>query len=101
MPTQIEENILKELEIDQLPEERQEEVLTAMTEAVLKRLMLRLIGAMSEEQRKQFEEIANAGDQAKISQFLEANVPNYETTIKEEVASFKKDMQATVDSLLA
>jgi len=100
MPTQIEENILQELGIADLPSERQEEVLTAMTEAVLKRLMLRLIGAMGEEQKKQFEEIANAGDQEKISQFLAANISNYETLIKEEVASFKKDMQATVDALL-
>lgn len=101
MPTQIEQDILKELGIDSLPAERQEEVLTAMTEAVLKRLMLRLIGAMSEEQRKEFQAIADAGEQEKISQFLSANVPNYETLIKEEAISFKKDMQKTVDGLLA
>ena len=101
MPTQIEQDILKELGIDQLPPERQEEVLTAMTEAVLKRLILRLVGAMGEEQRKQFEEIANAGDQEKISQFLTANIPNHEALVHEEVASFKKDMQVVVDGLLA
>ena len=48
-----------------------------------------------------FEEAGNAGDSEKISQFLTANIPNHEALVKEEVASFKKDMQGTVDSLLA
>ncbi len=101
MPNLIQEDILKELGIDQLPPERQEEVLTAMTEAVLKRIILRLVGELSEEKRAQLEEIGDSGDSAKISEFLTANIPNHEALVKEEVASFKKDMQATVDGLLA
>ena len=101
MPTQIEQDILKELGIDSLPPERQEEVLAAMTEAILKRIILRLAGELSEEQRGQLEAVGSSGDSEKISQFLTANIPNYETLIQEEVASFKKDMQVVVDALLA
>jgi len=100
MPNSIQQDILKELGIDQLPLERQEEVLTAMTEAVLKRIILRLVGELAEEKRAQLEEIGDAGDSAKISEFLAANIPNHEALVHEEVAKFKKDMQKTVDSLL-
>lgn len=99
MPTQIEANILQELGIAQLPLERQEEVLTAMTEAVLKRITLRLVEALSEEKRSELEALGE--EKEKISQFLAANIPNHEELVKEEVANFKKDMQATVDKLLA
>ncbi|MFH1385485.1 MAG: DUF5663 domain-containing protein [Patescibacteria group bacterium] len=101
MPNLIQQDILKELGIDQLPAERQEEVLTAMTEAVVKRIILRLMGELSEEQRGRLEEVANSGDSTKISEFLTANIPSHETLVKEEVVSFKKDMQVTVDGLLA
>ena len=101
MPNLIQQDVLKELGIDQLPAERQEEVLTAMTEAVVKRIILRLVGELSEAQRGQFEEIANLGDSTKISEFLATNIPGHEALVKAEVASFKKDMQVTVDGLLA
>lgn len=101
MSTQIEQDIFKELGIAELPEERQEEVLTAMTEAVLKRIILRLMNELSEGQRAQLEEAGNGGDSEKISQFLTANIPNHEALVKEEIGSFKKDMQTTVDALLA
>jgi len=101
MPTQIEQDILKELGIDQLPQDRQEEVLSVMTEAILKRMMLRLLEPLSEDQRKQLEDISAAGDSAKVSEFLAANIPNYEVLMKEEVEKFKQDMKVTVDALLA
>ncbi len=101
MPNLIQRDVLKELGIDQLPPERQEEVLTAMTEAVIKRIILRLVSGLSEAQQSQLEEVANSGDSAKISEFLAANIPGHEVLVKEEVANFKKDMQATVDGLLA
>jgi hypothetical protein len=97
----LQQNILKELGIDGLPPERQEEILTVMTEAIFKRITLRLLDGLSEEQQKQFEEIANFGDPEKISQFFAANVPNYEKVIQEEVVRFKNDMTATIDVLLA
>ncbi|KKT26315.1 MAG: hypothetical protein UW11_C0016G0009 [Parcubacteria group bacterium GW2011_GWA2_43_9b] len=101
MPTQIEQDILKELGIDSLPPERQEEVLTAMTEAVLKRIILRLVETLADEKRTQLEEVGHSGDSAKISQFLADNIPNYEELVREEAVKFKKDMQIMVDGLLA
>lgn len=55
MTTQLQQNILQELGIDQLPLERQEEILSAMTEVLLKRLTLRVLENLSADQRQEFE----------------------------------------------
>lgn len=102
MPSQnIQEDILKELEIDKLPPEKQEEILTAMTELILKRITLRVLQNFSEKQKEEFDQICSGGDQEKINQFLLVNVPDYERVIQEEIGQFKNEIKETVDALLA
>lgn len=100
MPTQLQQNILQELGIDQMPPERQEEMLTAMTEILLKRLTLRVLGELSEEKRQEFETVCSAREEEKVTKFFSDNVPGYEGIIQEEIAKFKQDMKSTVDTLL-
>ncbi len=102
MPNQsIQDDILKELQIDQLPPEKQEEVLTAMTELLLKRLTVRVLEKLDEKQQEEFGQVSAGGDPDKINQFFAANVPDYEKIIQEEIDLFKIDMKETVDALLA
>lgn len=102
MPNQsVQQDIIKELGIDSLPPAKQQEVLTVMTEAILKRLTLRLLESLSEAQRQELEQVSAAGDTEKVSQFLMANVPGYEGLIQDEVGKFKQEMMQTVDALLA
>lgn len=101
MPTQIQQDIFKELGIDQLPQERQEEVLTAMTEALFKRLTLRVLEKLTEAQRQEFEALCEAKNEEKITKFFADNVPGYETMIQEEILAFKADIKKTTDALLA
>jgi hypothetical protein len=97
----LQQDILKELGIDQLPQERQNEVLSVMTEVILKRLTLRLLSGLADAQRAEFEEIAKSGDTEKITAFFSKNVPNYEKTIQEEIELFRSEMTETVNALLA
>lgn len=101
MTTQLQQNILQELGIDQLPLERQEEILSAMTEVLLKRLTLRVLENLSADQRQEFEIVCATKSQEKVIKFFSDNVPGYETIIQEEIKSFKQDMKETVDALLA
>jgi len=96
----IQDDILKELEIDKLPPEKREEILTAMTELLLKRLTVRVLENLHEQQQEEFSKISASGDPEKINQFFVANVPDYETIIQEEIALFKKEMKETIDALL-
>jgi hypothetical protein len=97
----IQDDIIKELGIDQLPPEKQEEILTAMTEVILKRITLRVLENFSEAQKDEFDKICAAGDQEKVSQYLAANVVDYENIIKNEISQFKNEMHETVNTLLA
>jgi len=102
MPNQnIQDDILKELQIDQLPAEKQAEVLTVMTELLLKKLTVRVLEKLDDKQKDEFGLVSASGDQDKISQFFAANVPDYEKIIQEEIDLFKQDMKETVDTLLA
>jgi len=101
MPTQnLQQDIIKELGIDQLPSEKQEEVLTAMTELILKRITLRILENLSEDQQKEFDKVVSEGDPEKATQFLSQNVSGYEQVVQEEIAKFKTEMKETVDALL-
>lgn len=102
MPNQtIQGDLIKELAIDQLPPEKQEEVLTAMTELLLKRLTVRVLENLSEPQREEFSRISAGGDPEKVNQFFVANVPDYEKIMQDEIGKFKVEMKETVDSLLS
>jgi len=101
MPTQLQQNIFQELGIDQLPPERQEEILTAMTEVLLKRLTLRVLEKLTEAQRQEFEALCAEKNEEKIMKFFSDNVPGYEQLIQDEITAFKKDIKETTDALLA
>ena len=96
----IQDDIIKELGIDQLPPEKQEEILTAMTEVLLKRLTVRVLEKLDEKQQEEFSQVSAGGDLEKVNQFFAANVPDYENIIQEEIGQFKEDMKETVDALL-
>jgi hypothetical protein len=100
MPTQLQQDILKELGIDQLAPQRQEELLVAMTEVLLKRLTLRILEKLSDSQRKEFDIVCSDGNPEIIQAFFTQNVPGYEKMIQEEINSFKQEMKETVDALL-
>ena len=102
MPTQtIQQDLIKELGIDQLPTERQEEILTAMTEALLKRITLRVLENLDEKQREEFDAVASANETEKVTEFLARKVPNYEQLIQDEIAKFRQDMTETVNALIS
>lgn len=96
----LQTDILSELGISQLPEEKQEEVLTAMTEVILKRIALVVLGELGEENRKEFDAISAEGDADKMNDFLSQKISNYDQKVQDEIGKFKQEMKETVDALL-
>lgn len=102
MPTQtIQQDLIKELGIDELPPEKQEEILVAMTELLLKRITVLVLEKLSEEQRQEFDTMAADGDPEKVTNFFSQNVPGYEQLVQDEITKFKGEMKETMDALLA
>ena len=99
MPKKLKENLIKDLGIDQLPEDKREEVLTLMTEALLKRIVVVALERIPGNKKEEFDEIFKSRDSEKINEFLSDNIPGYEKMVKNEIENFKKEMKKTASQL--
>lgn len=97
---QLQQNILEELGVDQLPPDRQSEILSAITELLLKRLTMKVLENLSAEQQTEFETVCASKDNDRVMNFFKENVPDYENLIETEIGEFRQDMKEVVDSLL-
>lgn len=88
--SELRDILIKELGIESLPEEAQEEVVAKLGEVILKSLTIAIFDKLSKEARIEFEKITEKGDYAMIQEFLEENVPDMHTLMEEEV---KKTLQ--------
>lgn len=86
-------NLLEELGITSLPEEKKSELLHAMAETLGQRITLRAIEALSEEDANKLKQLADENSEAS-GQFLEEHVPNLAELVKDEIAKFKSEMVA-------
>jgi hypothetical protein len=92
--TKIEEiltkDILEEMGVDTLSEDKKIILIEKMSDIVQKRLTIRLVEEMGEEQKDDFEKIADSPD--KVADFLQESFPNFMGILQEEVAKVKKEM---------
>jgi hypothetical protein len=96
-PTQ--QNIIKELGLEGLPEDKQIELLTVMTESILKRITIRILEQLSEEEKKEFDQVRETADPDKINEFLREKIDNYDQMVQEIVTQFKEEMKTTIRDL--
>ncbi|MGM0482416.1 MAG: DUF5663 domain-containing protein [Patescibacteria group bacterium] len=92
-------NLLEELGLEDLPEETQTRILEAMTESLLKRITLRILEELSEEDREEFEKIREEQDAQKTENFLREKIPNYDEIVEEVSSSFKEEMKGHINEL--
>ncbi len=95
----IQQNILEELGLENLPEDKKEELLSVMTESVLKRITISVLEQLSDEDKKEFDKLRDQADAEKINQFLREKIENYDAMIEKIIKEFKQEMQATMSEL--
>lgn len=95
----LKKNILVELGLDSLPEERKLELLGKMSELIQKRVLLRVIRSLDVESKQEFDGLLGGGDEQRIYQFLIAKVPNIDEITDEEVIKFKDEIVEHVKNL--
>ena len=99
MQNSIQQNILERLGLGELPQESQVELLTRMTESVLKRITLEVLQSLSEADQDvllKMQEEQETFDPEKIEQFLREKVPQYEQLVQKVVEQFTTEMEETV-----
>lgn len=82
---EIKNILIKELGIEELPKEAQNEVVSKLGDVILKSLTVTIFENLSNDARGQFEEISSTRDNNLIQEFLEENVPDLQTLMEEEV----------------
>jgi succinate dehydrogenase flavin-adding protein (antitoxin of CptAB toxin-antitoxin module) len=86
------QNIIGILGIESLPDERKIAILEKATDLVQKRLMLRILDSLSEEQQEAFGKLLDSEDQEGVNRFLAENVPAFSDWIQEEVYRLKEEL---------
>lgn len=87
-------DLIKELGIDKLPEEKKEQVLMQMGEIVQQRTLLRLTEEMTDEQKDKFNKILeeNKENPEKVTEYLQENFPELDNIVTEEVGRYKQEI---------
>ena len=92
MQNKINDNIIKTLGIDTLPEDKQKEALEKLGELVYQEVMLRVLDVLSEEEKDEFEKlIEKTPDPELMFSFLALKVPNFEEIVNEETQKLKNE----------
>ena len=93
----LKQNIIESLGLSSLPEERQAALIEKLSELVEKRVTLRIIEGISEEDARYFaENVADKGDEEK-GKFLMEKFPNFLEMVQEEIEKVKSEVLADAE----
>lgn len=87
------QNIVKELGLEALSEDKQVEILEKIGQIIFQSVLIRVMDIMSEEDKDEFDELlgVKADDTEAVLGFLQGKVPNLDEIVKEEVIKFKTE----------
>ncbi len=92
-------SLIKEFELEDLPEEVQTRIIETMTESLLKRITLSILEELSEEDRNEFEKIKEQEDADKTESLLREKIPNYDEKVQKISSDFKEEMKGHIKDL--
>ncbi len=81
----LRELLIQEMDIGTLSEEAQNDILSKVGETVLTTLTTSIFEKLSENARNEFEKVSVTGDDTLIQEFLDTNVPDLSTLVKEAI----------------
>jgi hypothetical protein len=98
--TILQKSIVEELGLQNLPQEKQEEILVKMTEVLLKKIYLETFEKLGEADRVELGGMLEGeAEPEKVEGYLRSKIENYDEFVKEIVEEFKADMKKTTGEL--
>ncbi|MFA6183577.1 MAG: hypothetical protein WC682_00570 [Parcubacteria group bacterium] len=90
----IKKDIMLDLGMDKLPEDKQDEILAKIGEIILKKIFIETIDRLDEGDANEFKKMLEDGsDSDSIEKFLSARIENYDVIIEKIVAEVKSDIK--------
>jgi len=86
-------DLISELGVDQMPKEKQEEILAQMGDIMQQRIIERFVQEIPEEEQDKFLEMisSDATEQSVIDDFITQHIPQSEDLILEEIGKYKEE----------
>lgn len=93
MATILQENIIKNLGLDSLPEKEQEEALQSIGRIIFQSVLIRVMEELDDKGKDEFEKILSEkpNDESAILGFLQTKIPNLDEIVNNEVSKFKQE----------
>ncbi len=96
----IDNNLLEELGLGDLPTDEKNRLLAHIYETLEMRVGMRLAANMTDEQLKEFESFIQSNDEDGALKWLETNYPNYKDVVAEELAKLKGEIKTQSKEIL-
>ncbi|MEA2007408.1 MAG: DUF5663 domain-containing protein [Patescibacteria group bacterium] len=95
-------DLVKELGIDKLSKEKQEELLVQMGEVLQQRIVLRIVEEFPEDKKDELLKVFESKDKSpdEINAFIEKNLPNAEELVLDEIGAYKRESVDFTSDLL-
>ncbi len=92
----LQKNIVKELGLENLPENEKEETYLRISKIIYQNVMIRVVELLSEENQNELDglfdkEIQSEEESNKILEFLRSKIDNFDDIVVEEIVNFKKE----------
>lgn len=90
---QLRGELIKAFHLEQIPEDKRDELLEKMGEALLKRVFLATMDKIGEDGIKEYEVLLDReAKQDEIEAFFESKIPGYDVFIRDVATEFKEEM---------
>lgn len=86
-------SLIEELGLEALPEERKLDLLTRITDLLMKRLALRILSSLGEEDKKTAEDLLSAGDAERAMEFFQGRARGFDNILSEEMATLREELK--------
>ncbi len=91
--TELREELIKAFHLEQIPEDKRDELLEKMGEALLKRVFLATMEKIGDEGIQEYEGLLDKeAKQDEIEAFFEKKIPGYNVFVREVAEEFKDEM---------
>lgn len=90
-------NLVEEMGLASLPEEKQLELIGKMGEVLIKRIMVETFDRLGEDGVVEYEKMVDGGaSEDEVKRYFESKIPDYSAMIEKIVADFKEEMKKDV-----
>lgn len=97
---QLDDNLLKELGLGELPAAEKNKMLAHIYETLELRVGMRLAEQMSDQQLDEFEAFIDKNDEAGALKWLETNFPDYKKVVADELEKLKGEIKAQAPQIM-